>query len=403
MRVSALLLALGLAAALPARADFAVRGVELVHTAPVETTLATPDLREPAIVWSQLFDAAQEEIVIAQFYVANQAGSRFDGVIARLEAAGRRGVKIRFLMEERGKPLSDAATIERLRAIPNLELRFLEYGKVSDNGIIHAKYLVVDGKTAYLGSQNFDWRAFEHIHETGVRIADRAVAAQVQAIFEYDWNAQALLARGLPVPPAQRAAPTEARPDIYLVASPAANTPGTVVDSEAELVRLLGQAKGEVDVQLLDYAPLSYGPNRTRPYYATIDNALRAALARGVKVKLMVSHWNTDEPAIRYLQSLAVLPNVEIRIVTLPQPKAGFVPFARVIHTKLMVVDGEIGWIGTSNWAGGYLDRSRNLELVLRDAGFAQRLLQLHRQTWDSPYAAPIDVTRVYPKPLKGG
>ena len=63
--------------------------------------------------------------------------------------------------------------------------------------------------------------------------------------------------------------------------------------------------------------------------------------------------------------------------------------------------NGQVAWIGTSNWAGGYLDKSRNLELVVRDETFALRVRELHRQTWDSPYAAPIDVMRTYPRPVK--
>lgn len=392
---------LSLGVARHASADFRHGGFELVHTVPVETALATPDLREPAVVWSEMFDAAQKEIVIAQFYVASQRGARFDSVIEHLAAAGARGVRIRFLMEERGKSASEPATIERLRAIPNLELRFMEYGKLSNNGIIHAKYLVVDGRSAYLGSQNFDWRSFAHIHETGVKIDDAAVAAQMQQIFDFDWRAQGLIAQGLPVPPVQRGPVAAPHGDIYLVASPAAYTPAQVGDSEGELVSLIGQARSEIDVQLLDYAPLSYGPNHTRPYYAVIDNALRAAQARGVRVKLMVSNWNTEAPAIDYLKSLAILPGVEVKIVTLPQAAQGFIPYARVIHSKTMSIDGQVAWIGTSNWAGGYLDKSRNLELVLRDAAFARRVQELHRQTWDSPYAAPIDVARQYPKPVK--
>ena len=132
-----------------------------------------------------------------------------------------------------------------------------------------------------------------------------------------------------------------------------------------------------------------------------IDDALRAAHARGVKIRLMVSNWNTEAPAIDYLKSLAVLPGVEVRIVTLPQASAGFIPYARVVHSKMMVVDGQVAWIGTSNWAGGYLDKSRNLELVVRDETFALRVRELHRQTWDSPYAAPIDIMRTYPRPVK--
>lgn len=318
MRQLLLFCLLSLAAAPYAVADFRVGAIELVHTVPVETALPTPDLREPGVVWSEMFDQAKDTIDIGQFYVASRPGSRFDDVIAHLAAAGARGVKIRFLMEERGKSASDMATIARLRTISNLEFRFFEFGKLSNNGIIHAKYMVVDGRVAYLGSQNFDWRSFAHIHETGVRIADAAIAGQIQQIFAYDWQAQDLIAHGLPVPPARRDAAVAARPPVYLVASPAIDTPGQVADSEAELVALVGQATSEVDIQLLDYAPLSYGPNHTRPYYAVIDTALRAAQARGVKIKLMVSSWNTEAPAIDYLKSLAVLPGIEVRIVTLP-------------------------------------------------------------------------------------
>lgn len=386
-----------------AQAEFSIPGYELVHTAPVETTLATPDLREPLQVWSEMFDGAKREIVLGQFYVASQPGAAFEQVIARLAAAGKRGVKIRFLMEEKGKFASDMETIERLKKIPNLEFRYLDYSKLTGNGIIHAKYMVIDGSAAYVGSQNFDWRSFAHIHETGLRITDPVVVAQLQKIFEHDWQAQAAIAQGKEVPKLNQAmVAANDQQATFLVASPNAFNPPGVGDSETELPKLLAAAKSEVRIQLLDYAPLSYGPNRSRPYYAVIDNAIRAALARGVKVKLMVSNWNTEKPAIAYLQSLALLPGMEIRIVTLPQASSGFIPFARVIHSKTMEIDGQVAWIGTSNWSGGYLDLSRNLEIVLRNEKMAQRIADLHRQTWDSAYAQPIDVLKDYPKPVKG-
>ena len=108
-----------------------------------------------------------------------------------------------------------------------------------------------------------------------------------------------------------------------------------------------------------------------------IDNAVRSAANRGVKIKLMVSNWNLEQPAQAYLKSLAMLPNVEIRIVTLPVAASGFIPFARVIHSKTMVIDNQIAWVGTSNWAGGYMDLSRNLEIVMRNEKMAQRLAAL--------------------------
>ena len=386
-----------------AHADFTIPGFELVHTSPVETTLANPDLREPVTVWSELFDAAKSEIVIAQFYAVSKPGTAFDKVLASLTAAGQRGVKIRFLLDLKGVGLSEPATIEQLKAIPNLDLRIIDFNKITGNGIVHAKYLAVDGKVAYIGSQNFDWRSFEHIHETGLKITEPAIVAQVQAIFEQDWQAQALTAKGSRATVLNsKTVPANYAQNAFLLASPNAYNPAGVGDSESGLPALLADAKSEVRIQLLDYAPLSYGPNRTRPYYAVIDNAVRAAAQRGVKIKLMVSAWNTEAPAIAYLKSLALVPNVEIRIVTIPTASTGFIPFARVIHSKTMTVDGKLAWVGTSNWAGGYFDLSRNLEVVLRNEAMAQRLVALHEQTWSSSYAQPIDINKQYPKPAKG-
>lgn len=383
-----------------AQADFSIPGFELVHTVPVDTQLGTADLRQPGPVWIGLFDGAKSRIDIGQFYAADHPGSVMDTVIEHLEAAGKRGVKIRFLLEEKGVRLSEASTLERLKAIPNLTFRILPYGKLS-GGIIHAKYMVVDGKQAFIGSQNFDWRSLEHIHETGLLISDANVVAQTQAIFDQDWQAQAALTDNKPVPlPAAGALP--ARSGNYLVASPQRYNPPGVGDSQLELPRLLGEAKKEVRVQLLDYAPLSYGPDRTRPYYAMIDNAVRAAAARGVSIKLMVSNWNTEALELPYLKSLAVLPNVEVKIVTLPEAKQGFIPYARVIHSKTMEIDGQVAWVGTSNWLGGYFDNSRNLEVVMRSEAMAKRVGDLHEQLWDGPYAKALEVTSEYPQPHPG-
>ncbi|CAI1000199.1 phospholipase D-like domain-containing protein [Serratia proteamaculans] len=385
-----------------ATARFDIPGYELVYTAPVETALQADDLRNTAEVWQQMFDAAKTRIDLGQFYVANQQGSLLDGVLQHLKAAGERGVKIRFLMEEKGISISTPETLEQLKAIPNLELRIIPYQRLS-GGILHAKYLLVDGEQAFVGSQNFDWRALAHIHETGLRISDAGVVGQIQAIFEQDWQAQALLVADKPVPQLPYQPKAETPQGNYLVASPRAYNPAGVIDSQVELPRLLASAKQRVRVQVMDYAPLSYGPEHSRPYYAVIDNALRSAAARGVKIELMVANWNTKKPDIAWLKSLAVVPNVQIKIVTVPPASSGFIPFARVIHSKMMIIDGETAWIGTSNWTGGYLDNSRNLELVLHSPVMSQRVDKLYSQLWDSVYAEPIKLDYDYPAPKPGG
>lgn len=384
-------------------ANFAIAGYELVYDAPAETTLTASDLRSSAVVWQEMFASARTQIDIAQFYVANEPGSRLDKVIQTLRQAGERGVKIRFLMDQKGLKLSTPETLAQLKAIPGLTLRIMPFARLA-GGIIHAKYLLVDGKQSFVGSQNFDWRALEHIQETGLLINDAPVVAQIAAIFNHDWAAQPLLEAGEKVPETGTdALPADLRAGRYLVASPRAWNPAGIPDSQLVLPQLLASARKRIRVQVMEYAPLSFGENRTRPFYAVIDNALRAAAARGVQVELMVANWNTKQPDIAWLKSLALVPGVTIKIVTIPEASSGFIPYARVVHSKIMTIDGELAWTGTSNWSGGYFDNSRNLELVLNDDVMAARLDALYEQLWQSRYAAPLRIDADYPAPDPGG
>lgn len=374
---------------LAALAAAPLTGYELIHNAPVETSLATPDLREPVPVWCAMLKQARRTADFEQFYVAGKPGEPLDRVIGCMEQAAKRGVRIRFLMEQAGVKMSDAPTLARLRAIPNLDMRVLEFAKLGGSGIIHAKFFVVDGKSAYVGSQNFDWRALEQIDETGVKIDDPKAVKQLAAIFDHDWAAQHTLAEGGHVAPSKQApVGVDDGATATLVASPRAFNPAGVADSQAELVHLLGQSEREIRITVMTYSPLG----QAREYYGLIDSALRAAAARGVSIKLLIADWNLSPAKAPWLVSLAAVPNVEIRVVTIPQAAEGPIPFARVIHTKTMEIDGKVAWVGTSNWEGGYLDNSRNVEVVLRDTGMANRIERMHEALWDSPYVKPLAV-----------
>lgn len=370
---------------------------ELIYTEPAETDLHQP-LRPPAPLWAEVFAGASKTIDIEQFYLAEQPGEVLDSVLAGLEKAARRGVQVRVLVEEKMRKQSQP-TLDRLAQWPNTQVRVLNWGLLDPGperkagGIIHAKFWVVDGKLGYLGSQNFDWRSLSHIHELGVLIRDSHIASQLQAIFDHDWQAQAKQQAKEATPALP---PTAAeRNDIgYLLASPRPWLPAGVGESEAELVRLIDGSKQSVRVQVMKYSPLRHGGHS---FYAPIDNALRRAAARGVKVELLVADWNTDRPAIAWLQSLGRVPGVTIKLVTIPPAKRGPIPYARVIHSKYAVFDDTTLWVGTSNWEGGYLDESRNVELVIGAAEVVKQAGGLFHQLWQSRYAADLDCCREYP------
>jgi hypothetical protein len=93
------------------------------------------------------------------------------------------------------------------------------------------------------------------------------------------------------------------------------------------------------------------------------------------------------------------MPGVEAKIITIPEASTGPIPFARVTHSKYAIFDGKTLWVGTSNWAGGYLDQSRNLEVVVRDEKLAARAAQVQKHLWDSAYSSPLDIQKTYSKP----
>jgi phosphatidylserine/phosphatidylglycerophosphate/cardiolipin synthase-like enzyme len=331
---------------------------------------------------------AKASVEAAEFYVTNRAGSALEPVLVELEKAGARGVKVRFLLSSKMLD-QDLASVARIRRIPGAEVRSFDLTGVS-TGILHAKYFVVDGKEAFLGSQNFDWRALEHIHELGVRTTEPVIVSRLTRLFALDWTfAQD---RKLPSLPAQP--PMSARSQVELVASPPFLTPKDIRPSIEALVELLDQAKLTARVQLLTYSPLS-GQDH---YWPVLDNALRAAAVRGVKVRLLVSDWVLGGRALPHLKALTLIPNLEVKIVTIPEANEGHIPFSRTVHSKYLVVDETHLALGTSNWEESYFTESRNLELIFRDSPLAAQAARIHDRLWNSRYAFALDPMKVYEK-----
>ena len=378
-----------------ARAAFKVPGYELVYSYPVETTLAEPDLRLAQDVWPEMIDQAKKTLDVNQFYVTPSTGEPLEPTLAAMDRAAKRGVKIRVILEHKFEKNS-LDGIARLKTMPGLQLKIADWQQLSGNGIIHAKYFIVDSTRAYVGSQNLDWRSMKHVHEMGLAVDDTPVVKQVESVFNHDWAIADSTGGAAPASNTARPAADDA-PRGFLVASPWAQNPAGVGDSESELARLIGAAKDEILVQNLEYWPSSHG--NPSHYYGAIDAALRDASARGVKIKILISHWGTEEPAVKGLQSLAVLPGVEARVITIPEASTGPIPFARVTHSKYAIFDGKTLWLGTSNWAGGYLDQSRNLELVVKDEKLAARAAAVQKHLWDSAYTVPLEVLKTYSKP----
>jgi len=379
--------------------------VQLVETRPVETALGNPVLPEARSAWLDLIGGAKRSLDFEEFYLSTWPGEPLEDVIRAIGAAAKRGVKVRLLLDAR-MHRTYPQPADSLGKLPGIELRLIDMGRIA-GGVQHAKYFLVDGASVYLGSQNLDWRALKHIHELGALVRDRRVSDIFAAVFEMDWEAAGRDSaagrpepvaldqhEGLPIRIVQSPGDTVALWPSY---SPRSFIPDTTLWDRDAIVRLLDRARHEVVVQLLTYSPEDRGKRDP-----AIDEALRRAAARGVRVKLLVSDWEVNSPAIRSLQALATVPNVEAKLSTVSAWSGGYIPFARVEHCKYAVVDSQWTWVGTSNWEPGYFEGSRNIAVTLLNRPLALEARRSFETSWNASGSTPVEPGKRYEPKVRG-
>lgn len=377
--------------------------IQLVESFPIETILDHPDIPEAYDTWKTMIDGAVRSLEFAEFYASSEPGSRLEPILAAVEAAAKRGVKVRFLSENNFYK-TYPQTLDRLKAAPGIEVRLYDVKSIM-GGVLHAKYFLVDGQEAYLGSQNFDWRSLAHIQELGVRIRQTEAVRAFYDVFETDWSLAGGGDRSFrrPIPDGGYHFPATAMAGsdtsrVTPVFSPKGWLPDESLWDLPRLVELIDSARSTVRLQLLTYR--TTGKNE---YFDTLETALRAAAARGVSVQLLFSDWCKRAGTIEGLQSLEPLPGIEVKLVTIPEWSGGFIPYARVIHAKYLVIDENKAWVGTSNWEKDYFFASRNVGLIIEGRATAARLNKFFLDGWNGPYATPVNACQAYTPPKIGG
>jgi phosphatidylserine/phosphatidylglycerophosphate/cardiolipin synthase-like enzyme len=365
---------------------------EVISSVPVETAISRAGTRDAAAVWPEMIGGARHSLDIAEFYLSGEKGEALEPVIEAVLAAARRGVTVRVLCDA-GMSVTYPETIDRFRGRPNIRTRLFNWKKLT-GGILHAKYFIVDGREAYIGSQNFDWRSLTHIQETGLRIRDSRFVEALRRIFDADWRYNGgdsraysdLALRPRLVFPA----------DAILMASPGRFNPPGVGDALETLIGLIDGARRRVTVQLLSYSLEIAGSSEK---FTAIDQALRRAAERGVRVHMLVANWSLRSPQGDGLRALARVANIEVKFAVIPPARRGFIPYARVVHSKVMRVDDDVSWVGNSNWGYEYFFKSRNVEVVLRRPAVARVLDEIFLSLWNGPYVQRLDPDKKYAPP----
>jgi phosphatidylserine/phosphatidylglycerophosphate/cardiolipin synthase-like enzyme len=369
----------------------------LGETRPLETALGDPSLPTAADVWVDMIRGAKRNVDLEHFYLSRKPGEALDPVLDELGRAAARGVKIRLLLDA-GMHRTYPQPADSLGKLQDISVRTIDYRRIA-GGVQHAKFMVVDDREAWLGSQNLDWRALSHIHELGARVRLEPVAKTFADVFETDWAASDTT---------QRAAARDRKPgkwpisfeqdgekgELWPSASPRPQSPPSLPWDRDVLVGRLNAARHEIVAQFLSYgvggaprAPAAGGSAGSGNADSTLQKTLLAAAARGVKVKLIVSDWEIGGRGEPDLRALASTPGIEVRISQVPDWSGGYIPFARVEHCKYMVADSSWLWLGTSNWEPSYFTATRNLGITVHHGPLARRARGIFETSWNAPSA----------------
>jgi phosphatidylserine/phosphatidylglycerophosphate/cardiolipin synthase-like enzyme len=250
-----------------------------------------------------------------------------------LAARARAGIDVRVVLDSQYGIASDNAP-----AAKTLERGGVHVVFAPDNQIFHAKYLVIDGASLYIGTANFQAQYYSSTRDFWVLDRNHADIAAAQSTFSADF--------------ARRSA-TLSTGSGDLVWSPGSTT---------ALVNLIQSAKHSLLVE-----------NEEMDSY-TIESALEAAASRGVNVEVVMTYDSEWHSALSELASAGV------HVHTLNESQV-------YIHAKVICADctgsGGTVFVGSENFSTSSLDYNRELGIITS----ASALVNTVRTTVESDYA----------------
>ncbi|BFF94500.1 5'-3' exonuclease PLD3 [Drosophila madeirensis] len=406
--------------------------IQLVESIPIGLNYSanSPRFLSTFEAWQQLLDSAKESLDIASFYwtlraedtpgVNDTSTQQGEDIFKRFLANGNGGsnrLNIRIAQSEPSSvsPNEDTKLLASNGAADVVTLSFPKY---FGGGVLHTKLWIVDGQHFYLGSANMDWRALTQVKEMGILAQNcPQLTEDVAKIFKAYWYLGKSTDAKIPIwgyeystnfnldSPMILSVNKNTTLEGFLSSSPPPlSARGRTNDLDA-IINTIDSAITYVNIAVMDYYPLIiYGQHPK--YWPYIDDALRrAAVERGVAVKLLISWWKHSNPSEdKYLKSLQDLSSkkdkidIQIRRFIVPtdagQEK---IPFGRVNHNKYMVTD-RVAYIGTSNWSGDYFTDTAGIGLVLRETHETEQtqtlrsdLRNVFERDWNSPYAHELE------------
>lgn len=296
----------------------------------------------------------------AEYYIieSDETGDAFKNALIK---KAQEGVKVRLIYDDLGSWRLKRSSIREMkkagiRLFSFFKIRF-PFFTTKLNYRNHRKIVIIDGKIGYLGGFNIADRYTKGLQwgiwrDTHIRVQGNAVI-NLQNIFRTDWSYMTKKVF---------------RNDAYFPISSTGNNyfmqiVGSGPDMDWQTI-MQGYLHAIMNAKHYIYIQTPYFlPNES------IANAIEMAALRGVDVQLMIP-FRSDEH-IAFEASISYMENILKSGVKVLQYQKGF------IHSKTMVIDGELSVVGTANMDLRSFEQNFEVNAFIYNTQKAQELTQI--------------------------
>lgn len=153
---------------------------------------------------------------------------------------------------------------------------------------------------------------------------------------------------------------------------------GIEVITDRQYERVVGDAftHARSSIRMMMFEARYYERHRNSPTNLLIEQLI-AARRRGVDVKVILERREEkDRVSTSNLKTGALLSRggVEMR----------YDPLHTTTHSKLLIIDGEISVVGSTNWTYSALEKNHEVSVLIRSPQVARTLQDYFQEVWKS-------------------
>lgn len=284
-------------------------------------------------------NSAQKSLWVKMFVFSDPA------LLKAVAAAKKRGVDVRIMLN----PSRRSGKAENQQSRKFLKSHHVEV--IDSNpcfGLTHEKSMVVDAKTAFVKSLNWETKNLTVTRDYAIVTTHKHEVREIMNCFEADWKRKKFDA-----------------------------------GENAHLIWCTGNGRDRI-AEFIDDARHSIYLQNERYQDAVIIERLVRAHKRGVKIHVMARppHKLDKEKLTEGVGGLRIMDDVGIKVHKLKHLK---------LHAKMLLLDESRVIVGSINLAPGSFDSRRELAIDVHDPEVVKRMTKIVHQDWK--HSHPLDLT----------